>query len=164
MYCYRLKKLYICNPKIKYMNLEGIINVAGRSGLYKVVSQGNNTVIAESLTDGRRTPLFSHNQSNMLEEIGIYTYNDTKPLSDIFDNIAIRENAKQALSHKSSTNQLTDYFREILADYDEERVYISDIKKVIQWYNTMQSHGLIKIPKTEKKEVKTTKKKSTTKK
>ena len=133
------------------MNLEGIINVAGKPGLYKVVSQGNNTVIAESLVDGKKTPLFSHNQSNMLEEISIYTYDDTKPLSEIFDAIAIKENKGQALSHKSSTNQLTDYFREVLADYDEERVYISDIKKVIQWYNAMQKHGLIKLPKTEKK-------------
>jgi len=147
------------------MNLEGIINVAGKPGLYKVVSQGKNTVIAESLTDGKKTPLFSHNQSNMLEEIGIYTYDDTKPLSEIFDDIAIKENAGQALSHKSSTNELTDYFREILANYDEERVYISDIKKVFQWYNTMQQHGLIKLPKEEvkeKKEVKKNTKKKTT--
>ena len=132
------------------MNLEGIINVAGKPGLYKVVSQGNNTVIAESLADGKKTPLFSHNQSNMLEEIGIYTYDDTIPLSEIFDAIAIKENLGKALSHKSSTNQLTDYFREILADYDEERVYISDIKKVIQWYNAMQQYGLIKLPKPKK--------------
>jgi len=153
------------------MNLEGIINVAGKPGLYKVVSQGKNTVIAESLTDGKKTPLFSHNQSNMLEEIGIYTYDDTKPLSEIFDDMAIKENAGQALSHKSSTNELTDYFREILANYDEERVYISDIKKVFQWYNTMQQHGLIELPKEEAKEVKekkevkkNTKKKTTPKK
>ena len=146
------------------MNLEGIINVAGKPGLYKVVSQGKNTVIAESLADGKKTPLFSHNQSNMLEEIGIYTYDDTKPISEIFDAIAIKENEGQALSHKSSTNQLTDYFREILADYDEERVYISDIKKVIQWYNAMQKHGLIKLPKAEKKEKKPAKKAASQKK
>ena len=133
------------------MNLEGIINVAGKPGLYKVVSQGNNTVIAESLTDGKKTPLFSNNQSNMLEEIGIYTYDDTKPISEIFDDIAIKENEGQALSHKSSKNELIAYFRDILGDYDEERVYISDIKKVIQWYNTMQKKGLIELPKAEKK-------------
>ena len=153
------------------MNLEGIINVTGKPGLYKVVSQGNNTVIVESFTDGKKTPLYSNNQANMLEEIGIYTYDDTKPLSEIFDDMAIKENAGQALSHKSSTNELTDYFREILANYDEERVYISDIKKVFQWYNTMQQHGLIELPKEEAKEVKekkevkkNTKKKTTPKK
>ncbi len=141
------------------MNLEGIINVAGKPGLYKVVSQGNNTVIVESFTDGKKTPLYSHNQANMLEEIGIYTYDDTKPLSEIFDEIAKKENGEQALSHKASTNQLTAYFREILTDYDEDRVYISDIKKVIQWYNAMQKKGLIELPKAEKK---ATKKKITT--
>ena len=137
------------------MNLEGIINISGEPGLYKVISQRNNTVIVESIIDGKKIPLHSNSQANMLEEIGIYTYDDTKPLSEIFDDIAIKENKKQTISHKSSANQLTDYFREILSDYDEERVYISDIKKVIQWYNIMQEHGLIKLPK--KKEGSTSK-------
>ena len=146
------------------MNLEGIINVAGKPGLYKVISKGNKKVIVESFIDGKRSPLYSDNQANMLEEIGIYTYDDTKPLSEIFDNIAKKEKGEQALNHKSSTKQLTIYFREILADYDEERVYISDIKKVIQWYNAMQKKGLIILPKIEKKEVKIKKKKATIKK
>ncbi len=133
------------------MNLEEIINIAGRSGLYKVVSKGKNSVIVESLTDGKRGPLYSNNQANMLEEIGIYTYNDTKPLSEIFDDIAKKENCKQSISHKSSKDDLTNYFREILTDYDEERVYISDIKKVFQWYNIMQTNGLIELPKKENK-------------
>ena len=146
------------------MNLEGIINVAGKPGLYKVISKGNKKVIVESFIDGKKSPLYSDNQANMLEEIGIYTYNDTKPLSEIFDNIAKKEKGEQALNHKSSTKQLTIYFREILADYDEERVYISDIKKVIQWYNSMQKKGLIILPKIEKKEVKSKRKKATIKK
>ena len=145
------------------MNLEGIINVTGKPGLYKVVSQGNNTVIVESFTDGKKTPLYSHNQANMLEEIGVYTYDDTKPLSEIFDDIAKKEKGEQALSHKYSANQLTAYFREILADYDEERVYISDIKKVIQWYNAMQAFGLIEMPKSEKKAKQPAKKEKTKK-
>jgi hypothetical protein len=135
------------------MNLEEIINIAGKPGLYKVVSKGKNSVIVESLTDGKRGPLYSNNQANMLEEIGIYTYNDTKPLSEIFDEIAKKENYKQSISHKSSKDDLTNYFREILTDYDEERVYISDIKKVFQWYNIMQTNGLIELPKKEKETV-----------
>ena len=133
------------------MNLEEIINIAGKPGLYKVISKGKNSVIVESLTDGKRGPLYSNNQANMLEEIGIYTYNDTKPLSEIFDDIAKKENCKQSISHKSSKDDLTNYFREILTDYDEERVYISDIKKVFQWYNIMQTNGLIELPKKENK-------------
>ena len=127
------------------MNLEGIINISGKPGLYKVISQGNNTVIVESLIDGVKTPLHSNAQANMLEEIGIYTNDDTRSLSDIFDNIAQKENCKQTINHKSPVNELLAYFIEILPDYDQERVYVSDIKKVFQWYNTMQKNGLIQI-------------------
>ena len=133
------------------MNLEGIINITGKTGLFKIISKSSKTVIAESLIDGKKIPLFSHHQSNLIQEIGIYTYNDTKPLPEIFNDIAIKENNRPAISHKSPTNELTDYFRVILADYDEERVYISDIRKVIQWYNIMQKNGLIKLPEIKKK-------------
>ena len=71
-------------------------------------------------------------------------------IQDIIDNIAKKEGGKKTISHKSSTNELTNYFREILNDYDEERVYISDIKKVIQWYNALHSANLIEVPKKEK--------------
>ena len=140
--------------KIKHMNLEGILNVAGKSGLYKVISQAKNSVIVESLIDGKRGPIHSNYQANMLEEIGIYTYEDTKPLSEIFNDIAKKENGKKTISHKSTENDLINYFRAILSNYDEERVYISDIKKVFQWYNSMQSAGLIELPKVEKKKSK----------
>ena len=133
------------------MNLEGIINIAGKPGLYKVISQAKNSVIVESLNDGKRIPLYSNNSANMLEEISIYTYDDTKPLSDIFDNIARKENCKQAISHKLTKNELESYFRDVLSDYDEERVYISDIKKVIQWYNIMEKHSLIQLKEKEAK-------------
>ena len=131
------------------MNLEGIINITGKPGLYKVISQGNNPVIVESLIDGKKTPLHSNAQANMLEEIGIYTNNDTNPLSEIFDDIAIKENCKQTINHKSPVSKLLAYFIEILPDYDQDRVYISDIKKVFQWYNAMQKHGLIELAEKE---------------
>jgi hypothetical protein len=129
------------------MNLDGIINIAGWKGLYKVISRNKNHIIVESLTNKKRTPLYSHNQANMLEEIGIYTYDDTIPLIEIFNKIANKENCEQSINHKSPTNDLITYFREILEDYDEDRVYISDIKKVFQWYNLLQSIGLIEIKK-----------------
>ena len=129
------------------MNLEGIINISGKPGLYKVISQGNNTVIVESLIDRKRTTLHSSAQANMLEEIGIYTYDETTSLSEIFDSIAKKENCKETINHKSSENELRSYFIEILPDYDQDRVYLSDIKKVFQWYNVMQKNNLIKITK-----------------
>ena len=131
------------------MNLEGIINISGKAGLYKVISKGSNTVIVQSLNDGKKIPLHSNAQANMLEEIGIYTYDDTESLSDIFDNIAQKENCKATINHKSSENELRAYFIEILPNYDQDRVYLSDIKKVFQWYNAMQKHNLIKITKKE---------------
>ena len=132
------------------MKLEGIINVTGKTGLFKVVSRTKNSVIVESLLDNKRTPLYSNHQANMLDEIGIYTYEETKSLNEIFEIIAKKEDYKQTISHKSLNNELISYFREILEDYDEERVYISDIKKVIQWYNLLQAKGLIKVEKNNK--------------
>jgi len=129
------------------MELEGIINVSGKPGLFKVISKSNNTVIIESLTDKKRTAIYSHNQANLLNEIGIYTYNDTVPISDIFTKIAEKTSCGPSINHKSSKDDLINFFREILPEYDEDRVYISDIKKVIQWYNIMQSVDLIKIQK-----------------
>jgi hypothetical protein len=133
------------------MNLEGIIAITGKAGLFKVKSQGKNAVIVENISDKKRMPITDRHQANTLEEIGIYTDEDTKPLSEIFDSIAIKENAKQSISHKTAKNELIIYFLEILPNFDEERVYISDIKKVIQWYNTLQTAGLIELPKADKK-------------
>ena len=112
------------------MELEGIINVSGKPGLFKVI--------------------YSHNQANLLNEIGIYTYNDTIPLSDIFLKIAEKTKCGPSINHKSEKSDLINYFRDVLPEYDEERVYLSDIKKVIHWYNIMQSVDLIKIPKKKK--------------
>ena len=140
------------------MNLEGIINVSGKPGLFKVISRSSNNVIIESLIEKKRTAIYSHTQANLLDEIGIYTYSDTIPLSEIFTKIATKTNCGPSISHKSSKTELTCYFRDILPEYDEERVYISDIKKVIQWYNSMQSLKMIKLEKAKKKESKKTKK------
>ena len=133
------------------MNLEGLINISGKNGLYKVISNSKNMIIVESLIDKKRTPIHSSNQANMLEEIGIYTYDDTKPLSSVFENIAKKENYNQTISHKLSKNELIEFFRQIVPDFDEEKVYISDIKKVIQWYNLLQSKKIIK--RKEKKKI-----------
>ena len=143
------------------MNLEGIISITGKPGLFKIISQGNNVVIVENLEDKKRMPMTARYQANSLDKIGIYTIEDTAPLSNIFDIIAKKENAKQSISHRADKEDLIKYFEDILPNYDVERVYISDIKKVIQWYNTMQAAGLIKLAQAEKK---TTRKKAITKK
>ncbi len=141
------------------MNIEGIINVSGKPGLHKIVSQGKNSVIVESLTDQKRMPIYSHTPANSLEEIGIYTYDDTLPLVDVFINIAKNTKCKSCISHKESKNELESYFRKVLPEYDEDRVYISDIKKVFQWYNALHEAGLVQLLKEEKTKKKTTKNK-----
>ena len=133
------------------MNLEGLINISGKNGLYKVISNSKNMIIVESLIDKKRIPIHSGNQANMLEEIGIYTYEDTKPLSSVFENIAKKENYNQTISHKLSKNELIEFFRQIVPNFDEEKVYISDIKKVIQWYNLLQRKKIIKRKEEKKK-------------
>lgn len=133
------------------MKLEGLINISGKNGLYKVISKTKNMIIVESIIDKKRIPVSSGNQANMLEEIGIYTYKDTKPLSEVFEEIAKKENYNQTISHKLSKNKLLEFFRQIVPDFDEDKVYISDIKKVIQWYNLLQKKKIIK--QIEKKEI-----------
>ena len=140
------------------MDLKGLINIAGKPGLYKVVSQNKKIIIVESLIDKKRIPIHSHNQANLLEEIGIYTYEDVLSLSEVFKKIANKEKCQKSISHKSSSNELISYFRNILSNYDEEKVYISDIKKVINWYNILQSVGMIFLEKEVNKKNKKIKK------
>ena len=82
------------------MNLEGILSIAGKPGLFKLISQAKNTIVVESLIDKKRIPLYASHQVSALEDISIYTYSDTVPLSDIFDAIAIKESGGACINHK----------------------------------------------------------------
>ncbi|MGC6429289.1 MAG: DUF5606 domain-containing protein [Flavobacteriales bacterium] len=133
------------------MNLEGILSISGKAGLYKLISQTKNTLIVESLIDGKKMPLYASHQVSSLQDIGIYTYNDTMPLSEVFEKIFEKENGQQALSHKESKENHFKWLRDVMPEFDEDRVYHSDIKKLIQWYNLLQSKGLIEVSKEETK-------------
>ena len=124
------------------MNIDGIIAVSGKPGLYKVIGQTKNGVIVTSLSDGKKLAMSSSSKMSALQDIAIYTYAEEIPLVDVLEKIRIKEEGKAAIGHKSSAAVLSDYFRTILDDYDEDRVYPSDIKKVISWYNTLQREGL----------------------
>jgi hypothetical protein len=127
------------------MNLEGIIAISGKSGLYKLVSQGKSTLIVESLSEGKRMPLYASHQVSALEEIGVYTYDDTVALSEVFDAISKKEEGKETISHKSSKDELYTWLREVLPEFDEDRVYPSDIKKIVQWYNLLHDKGMVAV-------------------
>ena len=125
------------------MNLEKILAISGKPGLYVLKVQTRTGFVAESLLDGKKITVNLKSNVSLLSEISIYTYEGEKPLSEIMKKIADKESKGPALSHKEDNAKLTAYFKEILPDYDEERVYPSDIKKVLNWYNMLQAKGLV---------------------
>ena len=124
------------------MNIEGIIAVTGKPGLYKVIGQTKNGVIVQGLLDGKKVAMSSTSKMSALQDIAIYTYTEELSLVDVLDKIRVKEEGKSSIGHKSSKAILTEYFKVVLEDYDEDRVYPSDIKKIISWYNTLQKVGL----------------------
>ena len=143
------------------MDLSGIISISGKPGLFKVVAQAKNNIIVESLVDGKRSPAYSTDRISALEDISIYTYEEDKPLAEVYQAIYEKEKGGTVLSHKESLNKLTKYLLEVLPNYDEDRVYSSDIKKLFQWYNILHKADALKVE--EKEEKKTTAKKATEK-
>lgn len=125
------------------MNLEKILSISGKPGLYALKVQTRSGFIAESLLDGKKITVGLKVNVSLLSEISIYTFNEEKPLTEVMRNIAIKENEGPAISHKEDNAKLVAYFTEILPEYDSERVYPSDIKKVLNWYNLLQSKGLV---------------------
>ncbi|MGB1169845.1 MAG: DUF5606 domain-containing protein [Flavobacteriaceae bacterium] len=124
------------------MEFNKIISVAGKPGLFHAISQTKTGFIVESLVDKKRFPIPSTNNVSLLENIAIYTYEEEVPLLTVFKTIYKITEGKETISHKESGQKLTAYFSEILPEYDEERVYTSNIKKVIQWYNLLVKSGL----------------------
>ena len=125
------------------MNLEKILSISGKPGLYALKVQTRSGFIAESLLDGKKITVGLKVNVSLLSEISIYTFNEEKPLTEVMRTIAIKENEGPAISHKEDNAILVAYFMEILPEYDSERVYPSDIKKVLNWYNLLQSKGLV---------------------
>lgn len=127
------------------MKLEGIIAISGKGGLFKLLSQSRGGFIVESIVDGKRFPVQTTNNVSALEDIAMYTYEEEVPLKEVFSNIAKKENLGPTLSHKEDMKKLKDYFSDVLPNFDEDRVYSSDIKKVFQWYNILQASGLVEV-------------------
>lgn len=119
------------------MEFSKIIAISGKPGLFEILSQTKSGVIVKSLIDGRRMPVNATNNVGLLENISIYTYETEVPLTVVLKAMADKENGKETISHKASATELTDLFLEVLPDYDQERVYTSNIKKIVQWYNIL---------------------------
>ena len=125
------------------MDLKGIIAISGNPGLYKVAAQGRNNIIVESLDSGKKFPAFATDKISALEDISIYTYETDVPLVDVYTKIADKNDFTAAISHKESAEKLREALTDVLPDYDEDRVYDSDIRKLYQWYNILIDKGLI---------------------
>jgi len=125
------------------MNLEKILAISGKPGLYALKVQTRTGFVAESLADGKKVTVGLRSNVSLLSEISMYTNSEEKPLAEVMRNIAIKEDNGPAISHKEDNATLIAYFKEILPDYDQDRVYPSDIKKVLNWYNMLQAKGLV---------------------
>jgi len=125
------------------MNLEKILAISGKPGLYALKVQTRSGFVAESLTDGKKITVGLRSNVSLLSEISMYTHSEEKPLAEVMRNIAVKEDNGPAISHKEDNGKLIAYFKEVLPDYDEDRVYPSDIKKVLNWYNMLQAKGLV---------------------
>lgn len=125
------------------MNVEKILAISGKPGLFELKVQTRSGFVAESMIDGKKITVGMKSNVSLLSEISMYTYNEEKPLVEILRAIAVKENEGVAISHKEDNAKLIAYFKEILPDYDEERVYPSDIKKVLNWYNILQAKGMV---------------------
>jgi hypothetical protein len=136
------------------MTLDKILAIAGKPGLFALKIQTRTGFVAESLIDGKKITVGLKSNVSLLSEISVYTYSEEKPLTEIMRAIAIKEDNGPAISHKEDNSKLVAYFLEVLPDYDQERVYPSDIKKIVNWYNMLQAKGLVskEEPKIEKTE------------
>lgn len=123
--------------------LKTILSVSGKPGLFRLVSNAKNMVIVESLTDKRRLPIYARDKVVSLGDIAMYTDEGEVPLSEVLTKIQEKENGAQAsVATNSKPDVLKKYFAEILPTYDRDRVYDTDIKKLISWYNLLSAAGI----------------------
>lgn len=141
------------------MNLKDIIAISGEGGLFRFLAQGRNAIIVEHLETGKRQTASATARVSSLEDIAIFTTDEDLKLSAVFDRIWDKENGGAAIDVKQPSASLTTYFESIVPEYDRNRVYISDIKKVLAWYNLMQKLNLLvkeeETPTEEKSESET---------
>jgi hypothetical protein len=125
------------------MKIDKILAISGKPGLFELKIQTRSGFVAESLLDGKKITVGMRSNVSLLSEISMYTFTEEKPLVEVMRAIAQKENEGPALSHKADNADLIAYFQTVLPDYDQDRVYASDIKKVLNWYNILQAKGMV---------------------
>jgi hypothetical protein len=135
--------------------LKGILAISGQSGLFKLVAESKNSIIVESMDTNKRFPVHSTTKVSSLEDISVFTQEGDLSLSKVFKAISDKEKGGLAVSHKLADKELKSYFMQVLPEYDRNRVYVSDIKKIIMWYNILVEKQLLEFPEeTEQEAVK----------
>ncbi len=123
--------------------LKGILAVSGQSGLFKKVAEGKNHIIAESLLTGKRMPVHSSSKVSSLEDIAIFTESGEKPLKEVLKSISDLEQGGRTIEAKSPDEVLKKYFAQVVPDYSRDKVYVSDIRKVVTWYNILHDKEML---------------------
>ncbi len=134
------------------MDLSKILSVSGKPDLYKHIAQSKNGIVVESLIDGKRMNAFATMRISALQDIAIYTTGEDVPLDQVFRNLFRLSEGKESLSHKVADSDIVAEFAKVLPEYDRDRVYVSDMKRVFKWYNILLGHGLVDDNAPEKKE------------
>lgn len=126
------------------MDLSKLITVSGKAGIFEVVGNSKSALIVSSLADGKRMPVMATHRISSLDEISIYTEDDDLPLIDVMIKIREHENGEASIDPKSDGKDLFEHFGKIVPDFDRDRVYASDLKKLFNWYNQLQAADKVK--------------------
>ena len=133
--------------------LKTVLSISGRPGLYKLVSQGKNMLIVEVIGTGKRMPAYAHDKIISLGDIAIYTMEEDIPLADVFESIKDKNEGKTVdVKAMKSDKEIREYFATVLPEFDDERVYTNDIKKVFNWYNVLIASGMTEFKSAEAEE------------
>ncbi|MBR2476356.1 MAG: DUF5606 domain-containing protein [Bacteroidaceae bacterium] len=123
--------------------LKDVLSISGKPGLYKLVSQAKGMLVVESLVTGKRMPAYAHDKIISLGDISIYTEGEDRPLSEVFETIKEKESGKAIeISKSASAEEYRKYVESVIPDYDRERVYPNDIKRIVDWYNIVINAGI----------------------
>ena len=146
------------------MDLTKILSITGKPGLFKMVGEAKNNIIVESLVDGKKIPAFTHDRISTLKEISIFTQDEDVPLKDVLKSIFTMQNEQPVPDmKKASSTEIKALFEKALPTYDQDTVYVSDMKKIFGWYNLLLEKGLIDLveeeEETEAEEAEATKEK-----
>lgn len=134
------------------MELKGILSISGKPGLFKLVKQAHNSIIVESLANKRRMPAYATSKVSSLEDIAVFTETGDMPLREVFKSMYKITDGKKAIDHKADREELFGFFAEVLPEYDRDKVYHSDIKRIINWYNILVEYGLMEFSEEEMNE------------